>query len=513
MGLSKAYSAQVSLLNAHIVSVEADIARGLYQFGVVGLPDKAVEESRDRVGAAVKNSGFSAPKQKNQKITISLAPAELKKEGPAFDLPIALSYLLASKEISFNPEKKLFVGELSLSGDVRGVRGALSIAKEARARGFEELYVPEENAEEAALVEGINVFGVTTLRALAEHFKNDPKSKKIGEKPTTKIIYDKTEAQLDFQDIKGQTFAKQGLLIAAAGGHNVGMYGPPGTGKTMLARAFSGILPQLSEEEVFEVSSIYSVAGLLEKGLVTLPPFRAPHHTSSYVSLVGGGTIPRPGEITLAHRGVLFLDEFPEFDKRVIESLRQPLEDGKISIARAKGSAIFPARVTLIASMNPCPCGFYESNMRRCVCSPQDLSRYRRKLSGPIVDRIDLWLSVDGVEYKTLSERAGSGAKSEDMRERVAQARAKQKTRFASLGRKIRMNSEMSARDLVMTINLTPPVKKILEQGAERLKLSARGYHKMMKLARTIADLDDKDEIEESHALEAFQYRPKENYF
>ena len=513
MGLSKVYSAQVSLLNAHIVSVEADIARGLYQFSVVGLPDKAVEESRDRVGAAVKNSGFSAPKQKNHKITISLAPAELKKEGPAFDLPIALSYLLASKEILFDPEKKLFVGELSLSGEVRGVRGVLSIAKEAKAKKFEEIYVPEENAGEAALVGGINVFGVSTLRDLASHFKKDPQSKKIKNRPITKIIYAKPETSLDFQDIKGQTFAKQGLLIAAAGGHNVGMYGPPGTGKTMLARAFSGILPQLSEEEVFEVSSIYSVAGLLEKGLVTQPPFRAPHHTSSYVSLVGGGAVPRPGEMTLAHRGVLFLDEFPEFDKRVIESLRQPLEDGKISIARAKGSAIFPARVTLIASMNPCPCGFYESNIKRCVCRPQDLLKYRRKLSGPIVDRIDLWLSVEGVEYKTLSERAGSGVASKNMREKVTRARARQEKRFLSAGRKIRMNSEMNARDLVMMIDLSPEVKKILEQGAERLKLSARGYHKMIKLARTIADLDDKDEIEESHALEAFQYRPKENSF
>jgi len=509
--LSRVYSAQANLLTAHIISIETDIARGLYQFSVVGLPDKAVEEARDRVSAAIKNSGFGAPKQKNQKVVVSLAPAELKKEGPSFDLPIALSYLAASGELVFDAKEKLFAGELSLSGAVRPIRGVLSIALEAARRGFRELYVPEENAEEAALVGNeIEVFAVKDLKTLAKHLSRKEKGNKLNARPRTEIKHKETVSHVDFEDIRGQAFAKEGLLIAAAGGHNVGMYGPPGTGKTMLARAFSGILPPLSEEEVFEVTSIHSVAGLTDGELVTAPPFRAPHHTSSYVSLVGGGAIPRPGEITLAHRGVLFLDEFPEFDKRVIESLRQPLEDGKISVARAKGSATFPARISLVAAMNPCPCGFYESPRGRCVCRPQDISRYRRKLSGPIADRIDLWLPVETVEYGELSENKKSGTGSANLRARVIKARERQAERFSKAERKIKLNSEMSARDLVSLIELAPKVKKLFETGAERLNLSARGFHKMIKLARTIADLNESGNIEEQHALSAFQYRPKQ---
>ncbi|MEK7662318.1 MAG: YifB family Mg chelatase-like AAA ATPase [Patescibacteria group bacterium] len=508
--ISRIYSAQANLLTAHIISVETDIARGLYQFSVVGLPDKAVEEARDRVSAAIKNSGLGSPKQKNQKVVVSLAPAELKKEGPSFDLPIALSYLSASGEISFNPNGKLFVGELSLSGGVRPVRGVLPIAREAAKRGFQELYVPEENAEEAALIgDELSVFAVKDLNALIKHLSQKEKGNKLSASPKTEIRYKESDSGVGFEDIRGQAFAKGGLAIAAAGGHNVGMYGPPGTGKTMLARAFAGILPPLSEEEIFEVTSIHSVAGLSDGELVTAAPFRAPHHTSSYVSLVGGGAIPRPGEITLAHRGVLFLDEFPEFDKRVIESLRQPLEDGKISVARAKGSATFPARITLVAAMNPCPCGFYESPKIRCVCRPQDILKYKRKLSGPIVDRIDLWLPVETVDYGELSEKKKSGEGSAKIRERVMIARERQRERFAGAGKKIKLNGEMSARDLVSIVDLAPRVKKIFETGATRLNLSARGFHKMIKLARTIADLNESDEVEESHALAAFQYRPR----
>jgi len=509
--LSRVYSAQANLLAAHIISVETDIARGLYQFSVVGLPDKAVEEARDRVSAAIKNSGFGAPKQKNQKVVVSLAPAELKKEGPSFDLPIALSYLSASGELSFDTKDKIFVGELSLSGGVRPVRGVLPIALEAARRGFRELYVPEENAEEAALVGNeIEVFAVKDFKTLVKHLSQKEKGWQLKAKTKTEIKYKEAETNTDFEDIKGQAFAKEGLIIAAAGGHNVGMYGPPGTGKTMLARAFSGILPPLSEEEIFEVTSIHSVAGISQGELVTSAPFRAPHHTSSYVSLVGGGTIPRPGEITLAHRGVLFLDEFPEFDKRVIESLRQPLEDGRISVARAKGSATFPARITLIAAMNPCPCGFYESPRARCVCRPQDILRYRRKLSGPIVDRIDLWLPVETIEYGELSEKKKSGAGNAELRSRVIKARERQAERFSKANKKIKLNSEMGARDLVSLIELSPKVKKLFETGAEKLNLSARGFHKMIKLARTIADLNGSEGIEETHALAAFQYRPKQ---
>ncbi|MDP3958332.1 MAG: YifB family Mg chelatase-like AAA ATPase [bacterium] len=505
---SKTYSAQVTLLKAVPISVETDIAKGLYQFGIVGLPDKAVEEARDRVSAALKNSGFKSPKQKNQKVVVSLSPADLKKEGSCFDLPIALSYLLAAGDLSFDPEKKLFVGELTLSGALLPVRGALPIAREAKRRGYEELYVPNENVREAALVEGIRVHGVSTLAELAAHFKKGEGRIPIPEAPQTPIEPPPPDETIDFSDIKGQEFAKHGFLIAAAGGHNVGMYGPPGTGKTMLARAFAGILPPLRGEEVFEVTSIHSVAGTLDGEIAVLPPFRAPHHTASYVSLVGGGSTPRPGEITLAHRGVLFLDEFPEFDKRVLESLRQPLEDGHVSVSRARGTASFPARFILVAAMNPCPCGFYGSDERRCACRPVDLAGYRRKLSGPIVDRIDLWLSVDQIEYGKLGEKTGARM-NRAYAEKVEGARARQRERFEKAGRPISRNSEMSVRDIEGLVELSKEVRTLLDEGARRLALSARGYHKTVKLARTIADLDGAEAIGEKHMLEALQYRPR----
>jgi len=507
MKIATTYGAQVTLLEAVPVAVETDIARGLYQFAIVGLPDKAVEEARDRVSAAVKNSGFASPKQKNQKVIISLSPADLKKEGAFFDLPIALSYLLATGDARFAPEGKLFVGELSLSGTLLPVRGVLPIVRGAAKAGFTEVYVPRANAKEAALVEGITVYGIDDLASLVSHL-NTPAASPIKKMPATEIRYVPAETTIDFSDIKGQEFAKHGLLVAAAGGHNVGMYGPPGTGKTLLARAFAGILPPLSKEHVFEVTSIHSVAGRLEGDLMTDAPFRAPHHTSSYVSLVGGGSSPKPGEITLAHRGVLFLDEFPEFDKRVIESLRQPLEDGEIHIARSKGSARFPARFILMAAMNPCPCGFFGTKVRRCICRPTDLSKYTRKLSGPIVDRIDLWLSVETIEYEKLADRTKSGAPSAHFKERVKAARERQAARFAKYGRAISTNSEMNVRDLSLLEELSPNAKAVLQTGAKRLQLSARGYHKMLKLARTLADLDDQDAINERHVLEAFQYRP-----
>lgn len=510
MALAKTYSAQVTLLSGTIITVETDIGKGLYQFSVVGLPDKAVEESRDRVSAAIKNSGFKSPKNKNQKVVISLSPADIKKEGSYFDLPIALSYLLASGDIKFNPEEKLFLGELALSGKIRSIRGALPIARAAKRAGFKEIYVPEENAKEAALVSGISVYGVKNLKETILHLTGALEKEKLSPQPNTTIKSYEEPGLVDFSDIRGQEFAKHGLMIAAAGGHNVGMQGPPGTGKTLLARAFSGILPTLEREDVFEVTSIHSVAGILEDDLVTNPPFRAPHHTSSYVSLVGGGSIPHPGEVTLAHKGVLFLDEFPEFDKRVIESLRQPLEDGHIQVSRSKGSAIFPARFILIAAMNPCPCGFYGTNVKRCVCRPIDMAKYKRKLSGPIVDRIDMWLSVESVDYGKLSDTKPQGLTNKEIKNKVFRARQKGRERFARAGRKIGTNSEMNLRDLVTIIELAPSVKKILEEAASRLKLSARGYHKTIKLARTIADLASHDEIEAGDILEAFQYRPKD---
>lgn len=521
MSFAKVYSAQVNLLAGQVVTIEVDLSKGLHAFSVVGLPDKAVDESRDRVSSAIKNSGFKSPKAKNQKIVVSLSPADLKKEGPFFDLSIALAYMLASEYLEFDPEKKIFLGELGLDGTLRSIRGALPLVLEAKKNGFEEVYLPKENAEEAALVDGIKIFGAESLAEVAEHLSSRgideissdlrvASGKYIKLQPKTKIIYKKEIRGSDFCDIRGQEAAKRGLEIAAAGGHNIAMYGPPGTGKTMLARAFSGLLPDLPLEEVLEITGIHSVAGVSQGELVTAPPFRAPHHTASYVSITGGGVYPKPGEVTLAHRGVLFLDEFPEFEKRVIEALRQPLEDNIVSISRAKGSAIFPSNFILVAAMNPCPCGNLGNKQKACVCKPSDLDRYKRKLSGPIMDRIDLWVSVGNIDYKKLSGE-GMGEKSRLIKERVIGARKLQEERFKKLGRKIKTNSEMNVKDLSTVAKLKDEVRDLLERSAERLALSARAYHRVLKIARTIADLDNSEEIKENHILEAIQYRPKAN--
>jgi len=512
MSFAKVYSAQVNLLSGQIVTVEVDLSRGLHAFNIVGLPDKAVDESKDRVSSAIKNSGFQSPKAKNQKIIVSLSPADLKKEGPFFDLAIALSYMLASGDLKFNSEKKIFLGELGLDGTLRRIRGALPLVMEAKRQGFEEIYLPKENAIEAALVEGIKVFGANSLKEIVENIDQArvglEDKRKILVQPKTEINYEKERKGADFSDVRGQEGAKRGLEIAAAGGHNIAMYGPPGTGKTMLARAFSGLLPDLGLEEVLEITGIHSVAGATRGELVSAPPFRSPHHTSSYVSLIGGGTFPKPGEVTLAHRGVLFLDEFPEFERRVIESLRQPLEDNIVSISRAKGSAIFPSNFILIAAMNPCPCGNAGSKQKACICKPSDLDRYKRKLSGPIIDRIDLWISVGNVDYKKLGEE-GCGEKSEKIKERVSLAREIQKNRFEKLGKKIGLNSEMGVKDLSTMVKLSEEVRNLLDDSAERLALSARAYHRVIKIARTIADLENSPEINSNHILEAIQYRPK----
>ena len=522
MSFAKVYSAQVNLLSGAIVTIEVDTSRGLHAFSVVGLPDKAVDESKDRVNGAIKNSGFKAPKMQNQKIVVSLSPADLKKEGPFFDLAIALAYMKAVGDIKFNSEKKIFLGELGLDGTLRRIRGALPLAQEAKKRGFTEIYLPNENAEEAALVEGIQVYGAESLKEVVTHIdelqeklqkvsqKKTAVGKKLVNQPKTKINYKREVKGGDFSDIRGQEGAKRGLEIAAAGGHNIAMYGPPGTGKTMLARVFSGLLPDLSTDEVLEITGIHSVAGATQGELICFPPFRAPHHTASYVSLIGGGTFPKPGEVTLAHRGVLFLDEFPEFEKRVIESLRQPLEDNIVSISRAKGTAIFPSNFILVAAMNPCPCGNLGSKNKPCICKPSDLDRYKRKLSGPIMDRIDIWVSVGNVDYKKLSEE-GNGEKSEKIRARVIGARVRQKERFNKLGRNISTNSEMNVKDLSNMVKLSPEVRDLLDSSAERLGLSARAYHRVIKIARTIADLENSVDVKANHILEAIQYRPKIN--
>lgn len=511
MSVATLQSAHLLGLDAHPITIEADVSSGLYTFSIIGLGDKAIDESKDRILAALKNTGLRSPKTDNQKITVSLLPAHVKKEGSYFDVPIAITYLVASKQLSLPKDIGWFIGELSLTGEIMSVVGILSIAEAAKRHGVTSLYVPFGNAEEAALVDGITVYACTTLKDLILHLGgtipgiNDVVS--LSPWPKTKIIYSEPESLLDFKEVQGQELAKRALEIAAAGGHNIALYGPPGTGKTMLARAFTGILPSLSHKETLEVTKIHSTVSS-KTTLITHPPFRSPHHTSSYVSLVGGGGNPRPGEVTLAHLGVLFLDEFPEFDKKVIESLREPLEEGSITVSRAKGTFTFPASCTLVASMNPCPCGYMGSPLKRCICSPGDIDRYARKLSGPIMDRIDMWVPVQHIDYDTLS-RKEVGEGSEEVRKRVRDARDFAKNRFISLGKKIEKNKDMKAKDMQSSIILDKETSELMKKLATSYTLSPRAYHRVLRLARTIADLEKSEAVGQSHILEAFQYRPK----
>lgn len=504
MSVPKIFSAELEGIEAELVEVEADLHVGLHSFNIVGLADKAVSEAKERVNSALKNSGIKPPSKENRKITINLAPADTKKAGSRFDLAIAVAYLLASEQIKqFDTKGLLFIGELSLDGTLRPVSGALNVALLVKRVGLSSLFLPFQSAKEAAIVDGITIYPVKTLNELINHLEKREEIEPLLHTNITPIYPETTT----MSEVRGQEGAKRALTIAAAGGHNILMTGTPGTGKTMLANALQSILPLPTLKEQIEITSIWSSAGLTQgHSYIQNRPFRSPHHSASPSAILGGGTNPKAGEISLSHRGVLFLDEFPEFRRDVLEGLRQPLEEGRICVARAKKALSFPARFILVAAMNPCPCGYFESTEKECTCTAHDVLRYRKKLSGPLLDRFDIHITIPRVPIEEL-RKPKEEQDDTQQRELVSKARELQQKRFESAKLPIHTNSEMRSKDVELFSKLTNEAEEFLKKILERNILSTRGYYRILKVSRTIADIESCEEIKREHLAEAFQYR------